>query len=111
MKRGCCFLACVACFFYLSLIYNSQGLLFLAYLTAFTGSVLFLCNFYVMRHLKIKMEIPYQVANKHQEMPVLIRVLNTGFLPSGRICIRLVDSCDGRRRWKKQNISVMVSGR
>lgn len=111
MKRGFCFLACVACFFYLSLIYNSQGLLFLTYLTAFTGSVLFLCNVYVMLHLKIRMEIPYQVANKHQEMPVLIRVFNTGFLPSGRIRIRLIDSCDGRRRWKKQNLSVMVSGR
>lgn len=111
MKRGLCFLVCVACFFYLSLIYNSQGFLFLAYLMAFTGSVLFLCNLYVMLHLKIEMEIPYQVANTHQEMPVFIRVLNTGVLPSGRICIRLVDSCDGRGRWKKQTISVMVSGR
>ena len=111
MKRGVCFLACVACFFYLSLIYNSRGLLFFAYLIAFTGSVLFLCNLYVAFHLKIRMEIPYQVANKHQEMPVLIRVFNTGFLPSGRICVRLIDSCDGRRRWKKQNISIMVSGR
>lgn len=111
MKRGFCFLACVVCFFYLSLIYNSQGLLFLAFLTAFTGSMLFGCNLYVTLHLKIKMEIPYQVANKHQEMPVLIRVVNTGFLPSGRICIRLVDSCDGRRRWKKQNLSLTVSGR
>ncbi|MCD7826607.1 MAG: DUF58 domain-containing protein [Clostridiaceae bacterium] len=89
MKRLIAFLMLAAVLAYMGVIYRSSSLIYLFYALVCCVGILFLYNLYLIYHIRITMDIPYQIVEKGKEIPVELELRSSSVLPSGRIAIRL----------------------
>lgn len=89
MRRGFSVIIAIVVTFYLAVIYKSESLVFLGYAELIVISLLLLYNLLVFCRIRIFLETPMEIAELHQEIPVRIVVRNYGFLPTGKIAVKI----------------------
>ena len=87
MKRIVGFLVIIAGTFYLSLIYKSDGLVFLGYTEIVVMSLLLIYNILGLWQIRILLEAPLGITERGKKVPVKIKIQNYGCAASGVICI------------------------
>jgi hypothetical protein len=65
MKKAITFIVTIVFTFYMAVIYNSNTVLFLAFVEIFLGSVLLLWNLWSVFHLEVEMKVPIGIAEKN----------------------------------------------
>ena len=111
MKKAITFIVTIVFTFYMAVIYNSNTVLFLAFVEIFLGSVLLLWNLWNVFHLEVEMKVPIGIAEKKKKIPVCITVINRSILPAGevKLCLREQYALTGQRG--KSRVTVSVEGR
>lgn len=92
MKRIVGFLVIIAGTFYLSLIYKSDGLIFLGYAEIVVMSLLLIYNILGLWQIRILLEAPLGITERGKKVPVKIKIQNYGRLPTGKIAVQLLES-------------------
>ncbi|RKI26367.1 DUF58 domain-containing protein [bacterium 1xD8-6] len=92
MKRIVGFLVIIAGTFYLSLIYKSDGLIFLGYTEIVVMSLLLIYNILGLWQIRILLEAPLGITERGKKVPVKIKIQNYGRLPTGKIAVQLLES-------------------
>lgn len=92
MRRVIDFLILVAGTFYLAIIYNSGGLIFLGYIEIFLILMLFIYNVAGMFFIDISLEAPLGITECGKKVPLKIKIKNYSSLPTGKISVQLVEA-------------------
>lgn len=111
MKKIIAFIVTIVFTFYLAVIYNSNTVIFLAFVEIFVGSILFLWNLWSSFHLEVEIKAPFGIAERKKEIPICITIANKSVLPVGKVQIRLLEKYELTGDHRKNKIAVSVEGR